>query len=164
MRCCQSVPGLGGILILVFTVLSFGCRVQPEENSGPDGFRDRAAPIPLGEWLPDMVDKSGDKTDWRIFQTEFTDWVRVSVVVAESNAKISIGIYEVHGILVAETFKPKGVQPGFRIELKRRLGPGVYYARVRHLSGSGTAYSIRLDLGSEANSGSSVDSLAPPPE
>jgi len=143
---------------------ALGCRVQPEEKSGPDGYRDRAAPIPLGEWLPDMVDKEGDRTDWRIFQTEFTDWVRVSVVVAESNAKVSIGIYEVHGILVAETFKPKGVQPGFRVELKRRLRPGVYYAKIRHVSGSNTAYSIRLDLGPQANTGSSVDSLAPPPE
>jgi hypothetical protein len=111
-----------------------------------------------------MVDKDGDRTDWRAFKMEFSDWARVSIVVAESGAKVSLRIYEVHGILVAETFKPKGVQAGFRIELKRRLPPGTYYIRTQHDAGANTAYSIRLDLGPGANTSSSVDTLAPPPE
>jgi hypothetical protein len=128
-------------------LLGSSCSVHPEAESGPDGYRDTATPIEFGEWIPDQVSTNGDRSDWRSFELEVPESLQVALLVPANDASVSVGIYEVHGMLVAETNKPGGVGKNKTVFLKKALHHGRYYIRIRAHDGGDIAYSLRVDLG-----------------
>jgi hypothetical protein len=138
-------------LVLVWLVslltLLCGCSVHPEETSGPDGYRDTASPLQAGEWIPDQVTTSGDRSDWRSFELEVPEAIQVSLLVPTNDSKVTVGIYEVHGLRVAETHKPAGVGSNKTVFIQKNLAHGRYYIRVRAHEGGDIGYSLRLDIG-----------------
>lgn len=128
-------------------LLSLGCSVHPEKTSGPDGYRDTASPVQLGDWIPDEVTTDGDRSDWRSFELEVPEAVQISLLVPSDDAKVSVGLYETHGLRVAETHKPAGVGSNKTVYIQQNLKHGRYYLRVRAHDGGKIQYSVRVDIG-----------------
>lgn len=134
-------------MLVVIWALTSACSAHPEVDSGPDGYRDTASQITLGEWVPDQVNTDGDRTDWFSFESDFPDAATAQLLIPDSDGGISIGLYEVHGMLITQTHKPQGVGKNKTVKLQAPIKQGRHYIRVRATDGGTIKYSIRLDIG-----------------
>ena len=130
---------------------TLGCGPKPEENSGVDAYRDQAAQIALGEWVPDDLNPRGDRTDWKIVELDDNENLRARLVIADPATEVLFGLYDVYGQKIRETRKVPSAELAAALELREFLKSGTYYIRVRAVKGPQTTYSLYADVGTVGN-------------
>jgi hypothetical protein len=76
-----------------------GCRVNPEAQSGGDGYRHEAQPLVLNSWITDDLGAAtGDTTDWKAIEIAVPSQMVVEIRADESDAEFLVGAYDRYGV------------------------------------------------------------------
>ena len=123
-----------------------GCRVNPEAQSGGDGYRHEAQPLVLNNWITDDLDAgSGDTTDWKAIEIAVPSQMVVEVRSDESDAEFLVGAYDRYGVQLGKVERRESTPLasfGFATS-----APGKHFIMVRATGGPPSSYTIRVKAG-----------------
>ena len=93
--------GIGLFLAGLFLACDTNIQQNPNENSGDDGERGLAKPLPLNEPVNDNVNYTeGDMTDWKYFQIPAPGTVEVTLGCDYTGAACAANVREEDGVVV----------------------------------------------------------------
>jgi hypothetical protein len=147
------LPRRWGVASLVFAVvLMAGCRVNPEAQSGGDGYRHEAQPLALGAWVTDdLAGDSGDTTDWKAIEISSPAQMIVELRADESDAEFLVGAYDRYGAPLGRVERGEGVPiASFGFEAKT---VGKHFIMVQATGGPPSSYTIRVQSGDAIEGG-----------
>jgi hypothetical protein len=124
-----------------------GCGGSLEAQSGPDAYRDQAAPAILNAWVPDAISRSEeDATDWKSFQVSTETPVTIQVKFGDPAVAARVSLHDIHGIPVAAKNKRKG-DPAALL-LAGTVPAGLNFIQIHCTGGSDASeYAIQIALG-----------------
>ena len=151
------------MVLATISTVGVGCAGDPEENSGPDAYRDAAETMPMEEWVPgDLNADEGDRTDWKGIIVETAGELTVEFSADKSGAAVDVAVFDRYGYALGSTARPKGSEETVKVTVDAKLA-GKYFVRIQHRGGVATAYSVRA-LAGESSGGDSGGGGAPLPD
>lgn len=147
-----SPRGLSRALLLLVVLVAAGCRVNPEAQSGGDGYRHEAQPLALGAWVTDdLAGDSGDTTDWKAIEISSPAQMIVELRADESDAEFLVGAYDRYGAPLGRVERSEGMPiASFGFEAKI---VGKHFIMVQAIGGPPSSYTIRVQSGDAIEGG-----------
>lgn len=136
---------MAGIGCLALALMALACNPNiqrdPNENSGEDGERSKAQPLPLNEPVNDRVDfLGGDMTDWKYFQVPAAGSVTVTLGCDDGGAGCLANLRDEVGLVISRIDS----QGNPRTEARFAVGRGNYYLEII-AQASATDYTVQVD-------------------
>ena len=123
-----------------------GCRVNPEAQSGKDGYRHEAQPLVLNSWVTDdLAASAGDTTDWKFLEIASPSQMVVELRADESDAEFLVGAYDRYGVQLGKVERLESTPVasfGFAASVVGR-----HFIMVRATGGPPSSYTIRVKTG-----------------
>lgn len=146
----RSIPppptGLMTLSVLVGLVGLTACRVDPEAQSGGDGYRHEAQPLVLNSWITDDLARgAGDTTDWKAVEISTPAQMVVEIRVDESDTELLVGAYDRYGVQLGKVERREGTPIasfGFAAN-----AVGTHFIMVRATGGPASSYTVRVRTG-----------------
>jgi len=114
----------------------------PDRNSGGDAERHLAKPTPLGQPVPDSLDrKEGDTTDWKLLDIQDTGYLNVEVVLDNPEAEVMVEAFDRYGRRIGRTVHRKDDGPVVKLTAEVVIGKG--FLKISHLGGPKTGYTLK---------------------
>ncbi|HOU53235.1 MAG TPA: hypothetical protein PLQ97_04835 [Myxococcota bacterium] len=114
----------------------------PDRNSGGDAERHLAKLTPLGQPVPDSLDrKEGDTTDWKLLDIQDTGYLNVEVVLDNPEAEVMVEAFDRYGQRIGRTVHRKDDGPVVKLSAEVVIGKG--FLRITHLGGPKTGYTLK---------------------
>ncbi len=132
---------------LSLATMVMACGVKPDEKSGGDQERHKAAPVKVGEAIADSVSyKDGDRTDWKLVELPDAGFLTVLVNLDNPRNDILVALFDRYGKPVARTMHRKD-DDSPAIQLITQAVPGRYFILVQAASeGAKTGYALKVSL------------------
>lgn len=139
---------LGWVLVgAMAVVLGAGCTKGPDETSGEDQHRHKAAQIPLEQPVPDAFTwGEGDKTDWKWFVVPEDTLLTVNVHFVNVDAGARVQLFDTYGKLVSKHIKESGKDE--HLQFSEPVRAGRFFLRISaYDEGDGSEYTVVLNVG-----------------
>jgi hypothetical protein len=143
-RLSVGLKPLGGVVFVVALMGAFACtpslEINPNANSGQDGERGRARPMPLNQPVLDNVDyTANDMTDWKYFQIPGPGRITVRLGCDNPGAACIANIRDEVGVVVRRLAGGEGP-----VQDTLTVSRGNYYLEV-YAQASATAYTVLVE-------------------
>ena len=135
------------VIVAIVSLSSLvGCRVNPEAQSGGDGYRHEAQPLVLDSWVTDdLAARGGDTTDWKAIEISTPSQMVVEIRADESEAELLVGAYDRYGVQLGKVERRESTPIasfGFSAS-----SAGKHFIMVRATGGPPSSYTIRVRTG-----------------
>ncbi|MBD89113.1 MAG: hypothetical protein CL940_02110 [Deltaproteobacteria bacterium] len=134
------------LLILALCLALTGCRVNPEAQSGGDGYRNEAQPLVLDSWVTDDLNAGGgDTTDWKAIEITTPAQMVVEIRADESDTELLVGAFDRYGVQLGKVERRESTPIASFAFAASAVGK--HFIMVRATGGPPSSYTLRVRTG-----------------